>query len=414
MKKLVTVNNRSYNWPLKTTIIICLDGSEPGKNGYIEKAIEMGFMPCMKEAINKGTYEIGKCAMPSFTNVNNLSIVTGTTPNVHGICANFFYNPEEKKETLMNDDSFLRASTIFEAFENEGAQIAVITAKDKLKKLLGKNLKKSICFSAEKADQANLNESRIENVLEIVGKPVPDVYSADLSEFIFAAAVKILESNQKKIDLMYLSTTDYIQHKAAPGSKIANSFYQMIDGYIKKLLSLGCKVAFTADHGMKAKSKADGTPNVIYLQDLLDNKFGKNSTNVICTITDPYVVHHGALGSFVTIYIGDKSKTENIKNFIKDIDGIDVALTKEESVKQLHQPSDRIGDLVVTCKADYALGKGVKDHDLSQLKEPLRSHGGLDETLIPIFVSEKLNKNYKEKKQLNNYDIFDLALNYNE
>lgn len=308
----------------------------------------------------------------------------------------------------------MRASTIFEAFENEGAQIAVITAKDKLKKLLGKNLKKSICFSAEKADQANLKESRIENVLEIVGKPVPDVYSADLSEFIFAAAVKILESNQKKIDLMYLSTTDYIQHKAAPGSEIANSFYQMIDGYIKKLLSLGCKVAFTADHGMKAKSKADGTPNVIYLQDLLDNKFGKNSTNVICTITDPYVVHHGALGSFVTIYIGDKSKTENIKNFIKDIDGIDVALTKEESVKQLHQPSDRIGDLVVTCKADYALGKGVKDHDLSQLKEPLRSHGGLDETLIPIFVSEKLNKNYKEKKQLNNYDIFDLALNYNE
>ena len=411
MNNPISVNNRTYSWPKKTTIVICLDGSEPGKDGYIEKAIEMGFMPCMKSIIGKGTYEIGKCAMPSFTNVNNLSIVTGTTPDVHGICANFFYNQDEKKETLMNDDSFLRAPTIFEAFEKSGANLAVITAKDKLKKLLGKNLKKSICFSAEKADLANLKDCRIENVLKLVGKPVPEVYSADLSEFICAAAVKILERGDK-IDLMYLSTTDYIQHKCAPGSDIANAFYKMIDGYIEKLLSFGCKVAFTADHGMKAKSNADGTPNVIYLQDLLNKNFPKESCNVICTITDPYVIHHGALGSFVTIYIENKEKINEIKEYIQKIEGIDVALTKEEAVRKLNQPEDRIGDLVVTCKASFALGKGEKDHDLSQLKEPLRSHGGLDETSIPIFISDKLDESYKKKNKLHNYDIFDLALNY--
>ena len=411
MNNPISVNNRTYSWPKKTTIVICLDGSEPGKDGYIEKAIEMGFMPCMKSIIGKGTYEIGKCAMPSFTNVNNLSIVTGTTPDVHGICANFFYNQDEKKETLMNDDSFLRAPTIFEAFEKSGANLAVITAKDKLKKLLGKNLKKSICFSAEKADLANLKDCRIENVLKLVGKPVPEVYSADLSEFIFAAAVKILERGDK-IDLMYLSTTDYIQHKCAPGSDIANAFYKMIDDYIEKLLSFGCKVAFTADHGMKAKSNADGTPNVIYLQDLLNKNFPKESCNVICTITDPYVIHHGALGSFVTIYIENKEKINEIKEYIQKIEGIDVALTKEEAVRKLNQPEDRIGDLVVTCKASFALGKGEKDHDLSQLKEPLRSHGGLDETSIPIFISDKLDESYKKKNKLHNYDIFDLALNY--
>ena len=411
MNNPISVNNRTYSWPKKTTIVICLDGSEPGKDGYIEKAIEMGFMPCMKSIIGKGTYEIGKCAMPSFTNVNNLSIVTGTTPDVHGICANFFYNQDEKKETLMNDDSFLRAPTIFEAFEKSGANLDVITAKDKLKKLLGKNLKKSICFSAEKADLANLKDCRIENVLKLVGKPVPEVYSADLSEFIFAAAVKILERGDK-IDLMYLSTTDYIQHKCAPGSDIANAFYQMIDGYIEKLLSFGCKVAFTADHGMKAKSNADGTPNVIYLQDLLNKNFPKESCNVICTITDPYVIHHGALGSFVTIYIENKEKINEIKEYIQKIEGIYVALTKEEAVRKLNQPKDRIGDLVVTCKASFALGKGEKDHDLSQLIEPLRSHGGLDETSIPIFISDKLDESYKKKNKLHNYDIFDLALNY--
>ena len=411
MNNPISVNNRTYSWPKKTTIVICLDGSEPGKDGYIEKAIEMGFMPCMKSIIGKGTYEIGKCAMPSFTNVNNLSIVTGTTPDVHGICANFFYNQDEKKETLMNDDSFLKAPTIFEAFEKSGANLAVITAKDKLKKLLGKNLKKSICFSAEKADLANLKDCRIENVLKLVGKPVPEVYSADLSEFIFAAAVKILERGDK-IDLMYLYTTDYIQHKCAPGSDIANAFYKMIDGYIEKLLSFGCKVAFTADHGMKAKSNADGTPNVIYLQDLLNKNFPKESCNVICTITDPYVIHHGALGSFVTIYIENKEKINEIKEYIQKIEGIDVALTKEEAVRKLNQPKDRIGDLVVTCKASFALGKGEKDHDLSQLKEPLRSHGGLDETSIPIFISDKLDESYKKKNKLHNYDILDLALNY--
>ena len=137
----ISVNGKSYKWPSKPAIIICLDGSEPGPKGYIDTAIRMGLMPFMKSMISKSTYEVGKCAMPSFTNVNNMSIVTGTTPDIHGICGNFFFNPDEGKETLMNDDSFLRASTIFEAFENAGAKVAVITAKEKLRKLLGKNLK---------------------------------------------------------------------------------------------------------------------------------------------------------------------------------------------------------------------------------------------------------------------------------
>ena len=101
----ISVNGKSYNWPTKPAVVICLDGSEPGPKGYIDTAIRMGSMPFMKSMISKSTYEVGKCAMPSFTNVNNMSIVTGTTPDVHGICGNFFFNPDDGKETLMNDDS---------------------------------------------------------------------------------------------------------------------------------------------------------------------------------------------------------------------------------------------------------------------------------------------------------------------
>ena len=145
-------------------------------------------------------------------------------------------------------------------------------------------------------------DNGIDDVLEFVGKPVPEVYSADLSEFVFAAGVKLMEKYRP--DLMYLSTTDYVQHKAGPGTKLANDFYAMIDRYLAALDKLGAVVVATADHGMNdkhdPKSKA---PNVIYLQSILDEWVGGGKTRVILPITDPYVVHHGALGSFATVHV---------------------------------------------------------------------------------------------------------------
>ena len=141
----------------------------------------------------------------------------------------------------------------------------MITAKDKLRKLLGHRMQ-GICFSSEKADQVTLAENGIENVLELVGMPVPSVYSAALSEFVFVAGVKLME--RERPDLMYLSTTDYIQHKAAPGTPVANDFYAMMDANLARLDALGATIVLTADHGMNAKHDVAGEPNVIYLQDV--------------------------------------------------------------------------------------------------------------------------------------------------
>ena len=234
----IAVNGRRYRLPKQPVVIVCVDGSEPG---YIERAVEAGQAPWFAKVLKNGANLVGDCVVPSFTNPNNLSIVTGRPPEVHGICGNYFLDPETGKEVMMNDPKFLRVETLFPAFQRAGCRIAVVTAKDKLRGLLGKGLElgagKACAFSSEKSDKATLAENGIDKVNELVGMGVPDVYSAGLSEFVFAAGVKIMERDQPEI--MYLSTTDYIQHKHAPGTPVANAFYAKMDGYLAKLDAMG-------------------------------------------------------------------------------------------------------------------------------------------------------------------------------
>jgi len=290
----VTVNGRSYRWPDRPLVAVCVDGCE---FGYIHEAVAAGAAPFLERMMGEGAAFEADCVVPSFTNPNNLSIVTGVPPSVHGICGNYFYDREADAEVMMNDPKYLRADTILAAFAAAGASVAVVTAKDKLRRLLGRDLR-GICFSSERADQCTIAENGIERVPDLVGMPLPSVYSAELSEFVFAAGVKLLET--RALDLVYLSTTDYVQHKAAPGHPAANAFYAMMDRYLERLDALGATIALTADHGMNDKFGADGQPNAIYLQDLLEEWYGAGAARVILPITDPYVVHHGALGSFAT------------------------------------------------------------------------------------------------------------------
>jgi phosphonoacetate hydrolase len=295
---MLQVNNRSYRLPTVPTVVVCVDGCEPD---YLGQAVGTGHMPWLKAALAKGTGLVADCVVPTFTNPNNLSIVTGAPPSVHGICGNYLFDTATGTEVMMNDAKWLRAPTLFAALAEAGKSVAIVTAKDKLRSLLGHKMSRGICFSSEKADQATLEANGITNVLELVGRPLPSVYSADLSEFVFAAGVKLMQTHRP--DVMYLSTTDYIQHKHAPGTAGANAFYTMMDGYLGQLDAMGCVIALTADHGMNAKVAMDGTPDVIYLQDWFDAWLGTAKARVILPITDPYVVHHGALGSFATVYL---------------------------------------------------------------------------------------------------------------
>jgi len=386
---MLSVNGRSYRRPSGPVVVVCVDGCE---NDYLTEASRAGVAPFVGAMLRDG--RIADCVVPSFTNPNNLSIVTGVPPSVHGICGNYFYDREAGAEVMMNDPKYLRAGTILAAFADGGARVAVVTAKDKLRKLLGHKLK-GTCFSAETADA---------ETVKLVGMAVPSVYSAELSEFVFAAGVKLMARDRP--DIMYLSTTDYVQHKAAPGTPAANAFYAMMDRYLAQLDAAGATVALTADHGMNAKHRADGSPNVIYLQDLLDGWLGAGDARVILPITDPYVVHHGALGSFATVYVNS-----DVRQKISTIPGIELVLPRAEAAKRFELPADRIGDLVVVSAKHVVIGTSRCKHDLSGLKEPLRSHGGISEQKVPLLLNRKLN-GVPAGRRLRNFDVFDLALNH--
>lgn len=409
--KEVAVNGRRYLWPDRPRVVVCIDGSEPA---YIEQAVAAGVMPWMQKIITgQGSDLRANCVVPSFTNPNNISIVTGVPPMVHGICGNFYYDRENDREVMMNEPVLLRTPTIFKAFQDAGAKVAIVTAKDKLRRLLGNELKYgidgAICFSSEKSDQVTLSENGIDNVLNMVGMEVPSVYSAELSEFIFAAGVKLLESVRP--DLMYLSTTDYIQHKFAPGSEGANAFYAMMDSYWAKLDALGAVVALTADHGMNAKHNAAGEPNIIYLQDEMDRILSPGAARVILPITDPYVVHHGALGSFATVYLPDGVDTDSIKSELSAINGIEQVLDNPQGCEIFELANDRMGDLILVSKQDTVIGTTADRHDLSGLEVPLRSHGGATEQQVPLILSTPVGQ-LDSGRQLRNFDIFNLALNH--
>ncbi|MBZ9977289.1 phosphonoacetate hydrolase [Mesorhizobium sp. BR-1-1-10] len=400
----VAVNGRTYAWPRVPAIAICLDGCEPA---YLDEAIKAGLMPALVRIKEKGTVRFAHSVIPSFTNPNNLSIATGRPPSVHGICGNYLYERETGKEVMMNDPRFLRAPTIFQAFYDAGAKVAVVTAKDKLRALLGKGLSfdegRALCFSAEKSDTTTVGEHGIDNASKHFGLPVPEVYSAELSEFVFAAGVQLLR--EFRPDIMYLTTTDYVQHKYAPGVPQANAFYEMFDKYLTELDALGAAIVVTADHGMKPKHKAGGAPDVVYVQDLLDEWLGKDAARVILPITDPYVVHHGALGSFATAYLPDGADQAGIMARLAKVDGIMLVVDSRTACERFELPADRIGDIVLVSTENKTIGTSEHRHDLAALNEPLRSHGGLTEQEVPFIVNRVL-PDMPNEPALRNFDAF--------
>lgn len=404
----VSVNGRSYAWPRVPAIAICLDGCEPA---YLDEAIKAGLMPALVKIKEKGTVRFAHSVIPSFTNPNNLSIATGRPPAVHGICGNYLYDRETGEEVMMNDPRFLRAPTVFQGFYDAGARVAVVTAKDKLRALLGKGLKfddgRALCFSAEKSDTTTLAEHGIDNASKHFGLAVPEVYSAELSEFVFAAGVQLLK--EFKPDVMYLTTTDYVQHKYAPGVPQANAFYEMFDKYLAQLDALGAAVVVTADHGMKPKHHEDGSPNVVYVQDILDEWLGKEAARVILPITDPYVVHHGALGSFATAYLPKGADQADVMARLEKVPGIMLVVDNATACERFELPSDRIGDIVMISTENKTIGTSEHRHNLAALNEPLRSHGGLTEQRVP-FIVNRVMPDLPDAPSLRNFDAFYYAV----
>jgi len=409
-KPLVRVNGRAYAWPKHPAVVICFDGCDPT---YIESASAAGAIPAIDRMRREGFVASALAAMPTFTNPNNVSIVCGVPPAVHGVSGNFYLDRDTGAEIMMVDATPVRAPTILAAFSQAGAKVAAVTAKDKLRKALGHKLD-GIAFSAEKADEATDAENGISAIGALVGRGAPDQYSADLSLFVLDAGIRLLETRQP--NLIYLSLSDYVQHKHAPDAPEAIAFMHAVDQRLERLLALGACLGIVADHGMNDMAHPSGEPNVVYLGDLLDAAFGAGATRVICPITDPFVRHHGALGGFVRIHLQrTEPSSTTVLNFIRQIPGVCMAAAREEACLRFEMPEDREGDIAVVARSGVALGAHARDHDISQLSgERLRSHGGLAEQVVPFILSHPLKAGLVEGragKPLRNYDVFSVLLN---
>ncbi|MFI4986740.1 MAG: phosphonoacetate hydrolase [Alphaproteobacteria bacterium] len=410
----VRLNGTTYRWPRKPVVVVCIDGGDPA---YFARGRADGVIPTVTKFMTRGFSAVADGTVPSFTCPNNMSIVTGAPAAVHGISGNFYLERETGKAIVMTGPELLRSSTVMAEFARAGAKVVSITAKDKLRRQLGKGLDVrhgNVNFSSEKADQCTLAEHGIEKVLELVGMPLPHMYSAELSLFVLEAGIRILE--RQRPDILYLSLTDYIQHKYAPGEAEANRFYRAVDERFGRLAELGAVVALTADHGMNDKSKPDGSPNVIFLQDVLDAEFGKVDTKVICPITDYFVGHHGALGGFVRVYcLGGKATPADVVRVSRQLPGIAEIYERAEVARKFELPPDREGDVAVISDAGTCIGAAAADHDLSALAGfRLRSHGGVSESRVPFVLSEPLNDEYRRKAAaggLNSRQIFEFAIN---
>ncbi len=404
-----TVNERSYKLKNKPIAVLCLDGCS---NEYLDASLAKNCIPNIAKMMRHGYRGSARGALPSFTNVNNASIVTGLPPSGHGISGNFFLDPSTGKEVMMNSAHYLRASTILASAAKAGRKVAIVTAKEKLRDILSHECD-GIRFSAEKANAAQLSTHGIEKVEQFVGNPTPEIYSAEASLFVLRAGASLLEHN--RADFVYLSTTDYIQHLYSPDTSEALDFYSQMDYEIGRIMKTGATIGVTADHGMNAKHKADGSPNVVYLESLLQEEFG-DSVRVICPITDPYVKHHGALGSLVIIHLSDHNLEERVEKRLKQIAAVTEVYDHNTAVDKLELPDDRTGEFVVMSSRDTVLGRTPKYHDLSALDGPLRSHGGRFEERVPLIISEPLTPEYTIRSDNNprNFDVFDFTINGTE
>ncbi|WP_223799843.1 phosphonoacetate hydrolase [Sphingomonas nostoxanthinifaciens] len=407
----ITVNGRSYKPPRRPTVAICVDGFDPA---YLQQGLKDGILPNMAQFVRHGFAATARGVMPSFTNPNNTSILTGTVPAVHGISGNYYLDRRTGKEVMITDASALRCETILGRLSQAGVRVAGVTAKDKLREIIGYRMKDGIVFSSQKAKDATLANAGIDNVEALVGRKTPDQYDPDLSYFVLDAGARLIE--RRAADLLYLSLSDVIQHSYAPGEPEANAFMTEIDRRIGRLVELNAVVGVTGDHGMNDKSRPDGTPNVIWLEDVLNARFGAGAVRVICPITDPFVRHHGALGSFVRVYLrGDQSRIAAMMATTRALDGVELVLTGAEAARRFETPPEYEGDFTVVANTHVVIGSSAVLHDLSGLKgRRLRSHGGLSEQHMPFLLSEPLTPAYAAKArrtEVRNFDVYDYLLN---
>jgi len=337
-------------------------------------------MPNVEKITKFYTSTTCNAVVPTVTNVNNASILTGKYPSKHGITGNYYLDRDSGLETYMDSSRFLRCDTYFARISKTGFKTLLLTVKDKLRRLLAEGV--TCSFSLEKP---------LGWAIKGVGSP-PDVYSAEASIWLLDVA---LEAQKKKFDVIYVSTTDYVPHMYAPKSSEAKEYMRRVDEKIGLFLEQDVTLGIVADHGMNTKHVK------IDLEKILSEKGIR--AKVLPIIKDEYIKHHQNLGGALYIFL--KNKRESIKacNVLIGLDGVEHALTSEDASRRFNLPIDRIGDILVLGSKNSVFGP-VRKGEIESVS--LRSHGSLHERSVPFI----LNRKVEMKINIYNKDVFQILL----
>lgn len=356
--------------PMSTSLIICLDGVGPD---YLRHAA----VPTLDKLGRLGWRTVGDGAVPSVTNVNNVSIITGGPPALHGITTNYYLDRVRGTAVYMEEADFILAPTMFERATLTGHRSALITAKDKLRTLLRRGATETISAESPPAW-----------LVEQLGPP-PPILSVEVNHWLFQAAAALCRVRPP--DLLYLTTTDYAQHMHAPESAESQANLATLDTLLADLLDSGPEfsVAITADHGMAAKTHGLDLGRILATADI--------SADAVPIIKDRYVAHHQNLGGAAYVFLEDLSRREEAAAVLREEAGVESVWTRAGAARKFQLYPDRIGDLFVLATQETVFG------DLPLPRQPVsvRSHGGLHTRSVPIIAhgpgvpAEPFTRNYQ-------------------
>ena len=367
-----------------TTVVICIDGLDPE---YLE-ACET---PNLRELGRKGFLKLGQCMMPSVTNVNNVSLVTASYPEVHGIGSNYRLVRETGQEIYVEAGEYIQAETIFQRARKQGVTSVLVTSKDKLRTLL-----------ADGATVTVSSEQPPDWLVDGLGAP-PEIYSLEVNGWAIKAGSYIMSRLQEEVGLVYITTTDYAMHTYAPDEPESQQHMTILDNAIGELVEAhpDATLLVTADHGMSRKTTMVDLKAALAAHGI--------KANPVPIIKDRYVVHHANLGGCMFVYLepGESGRVDEAVKVLNETSGVEEALPRQEASARFRLPYEGIGDIVVTGEPAVVFG------DPAEVKLPprLRSHASTYERSIPLigYNGDFDGFSFEENRDMGRY-IFERVL----
>jgi phosphonoacetate hydrolase len=345
----------------RKALVFLIDGFDPA---YLQPAR----MPRLAALMKAGAATLdGRGVLPSLTNVNHVSLLTGTFPERHGLSTNFYFDRASWSEVFMDQVSFVKEPLLFERLKTAGWSTAMVTAKEKLTRLLRRGL-----------DQCVDMKGHPEAFRAAAGLP-PDIFSLEINLWVLRMAREV--ATRTAPDLLYVATTDYPQHKLAPEEPAMQAYLAEHDQLLGELFDAydldETVVMFTADHGMNAKPRSVSPVRLLAEAGI--------AAHGVPLIRDGLYAHHRDLGGALYLYFKDPRAVDEARDVLLDARGIDEVVSGDQAGRD-RLPADRVGDLICWGARDTALGIWG-DGPPRREEAGLRSHGSKHEQRIPMIVA---------------------------